>query len=162
MPFRLQPLLAAALLGAALPTFAAGTVEVSFIEPRQFSDAGTTAVETERNTRVLADELKRLSLRLPDGQQLRVEVLDVDLAGTVKLGRRGDLRVLRGGADWPSLRLRYTLSAAGQPLLSGEESIADLDYLGSPPPVAYGASLPYEQRLLQRWFTERIVGAQAQ
>ena len=162
MPYRLQPLLAAALLGAALPIFAAGTVEVSFVEPRQFSDAGATPLETERTTRVLSDELKRLGQRLPDGQQLRIEVLDVDLAGSLKPGRHGELRVLRGGADWPSLRLRYTLTADGRPLLTGEESIADLDYLGTLPPAAYGSSLPYEQRLLARWFNERIVRAQAQ
>lgn len=159
---RLQPVLFLALLGTALPLFAAGTIEVSFVEPQRFSDAGSTAQETERNTRVLADELQRLAQRLPDGQLLRVEVLDLDLAGSIKHGARGDVRVMRGGADWPSLRLRYTLSAEGRPLRTGEESIADLDYLHSLPPDPLGTSLPYEQRLLARWFNERIAGVQAQ
>ena len=162
MANRLPPVLALALLGAAPLTFAAGTVEVSFVEPQRFSDAGSNTVETERNTRVLADELQRLAQRLPDGQQLRVEVLDLDLAGSIRHGAHGDVRVLRGGADWPSLRLRYTLSSEGRPLRTGEESIADLDYLHSPPSDPTATRLPYEQRLLARWFSERIIGVQAQ
>jgi hypothetical protein len=162
MPSRLHAVLGPVLLGAALPLFAAGTVEVSFVDPQGFSDAGSTALETERNTRVLAEELHQLARRLPDGQQLRVEVLDIDLAGSVRHGSPVDLRVMRGGADWPSLRLRYTLSADGRPLRTGEESIADLDYLRAPPVNAPGTRLPYEQRLLARWFNERIAGVQAQ
>jgi hypothetical protein len=73
-----------------------------------------------------------------------------------------DLRVMRGGADWPSLRLRCTLSADGRPLSTEEESIADLDDLRAPPVNAPGTRLPYEQRLLARWFHERIAGVQAQ
>src|SRR5687767_4143961 len=90
---------AVAVSGAALlsTAHAAGTVEVVFVNPDEFSDAGRGSVEIGRTTQVLADHLKQLGAQLPDGQKLRVEVLDVDLAGELKPTRsRGDLRVLRG------------------------------------------------------------------
>ena len=154
--------LAAALLSAPLQAQAAGTVEVRFIEPRHFTDAGFGELATGRTTQALAEHLKRLGRALPDGQTLRIEVLDVDLAGNVKPGRRGDIRVLRGGADWPRIKLRYTLTEGARTLRSGEETLSDLNYLGTPPRGADSGLLPYEERLLSRWFGERFVAAQAQ
>jgi len=155
----------ATALAAAVVTMhahAAGVVEVKFIEPRHFTDAGFGELETARTTQALAEHLKRLGRALPDGQTLRIEVLDVDLAGNVKPGRRGDIRVLRGGADWPRIKLRYTLTEGARTLRSGEETLSDLNYLGTPPRGADSGLLPYEERLLSRWFGERFVAAQAQ
>ena len=60
----------------------------------------------------------RLGRRLPDGQTLTIAVLDLDLAGSLRPTPTGELRVLRGGADWPSMSLRYTLQADGRTLAS--------------------------------------------
>ncbi len=49
------------------------------------------------------------------GQVLKIDVLDLDLAGTVRPARRGagDIRIVRGGADAPHIRVRYALTAGG-------------------------------------------------
>lgn len=162
MPTSLRLIGAAALLAAALPLRAAGLVEVAFVEPRGFTDAGPTAAETERTTRELAAVVRSFAPRLPDGQTLRVEFTDVDLAGSVRPGSRGDIRVLRGGADVPVLEMRWALRAGERVLASGEDRLVDLDYLGTPPHGRSGAGLPYEERLLRRWFDDRVAVALAQ
>ncbi len=154
------PTLALTLSLAALCASAAGRVDVSFDEPRKFSDAGRSAIDTERTTQTLAEHLQRLGKRLPDNQTLRVEVLDVDLAGRVIPRPRADVRVLNGGADWPHIKLRYTLTADGRTLKSGEETLSDLNYLGTPQRSADG-NMPYETRMLTQWFEQRFGGAPA-
>ncbi|HMC17367.1 MAG TPA: DUF3016 domain-containing protein, partial [Albitalea sp.] len=106
----------------------------------------------ERHLQALAQH------RLPSDQVLKVEVLDVDLAGEERPSRRSgrDLRILRGGADWPRIQLRYTLEVNGRLLRSGEETLTDMSYLQGPI-GAYGTDpLRYEQRMLDKWF-ERLV-----
>jgi len=137
---------------------AAGVVDVSFVNPQQFADAGRGSVEIEHNTKILAEHLQGLAKRLPDGQTLKVEVLDVDLAGEVKpfFRHRDDVRVLKGTADWPRITLRYTLAAGGRTLASGEERVADLNYMQDLHGYRSQQALAHERRMLDRWFDELI------
>jgi hypothetical protein len=144
-----------ALAGLATAT-AAGQVELSFVEPARFSDAGFGEAETGRTVDALTRHLQGFAGRLPEGQTLRVEVLDVDLAGWVFPGSRRDVRVLRGRADAPSIRLRYTLTSEGRTLLAGEERLTDLDYLSSSALKQVSGDYGHELRLLDEWFKERI------
>ena len=81
------------------------------------------------------DDLKRhfikLGSTLPAGQDLRIEVTDVDLAGRMEPTSRAapDFRILRGGADWPIISLRFAVEANGQLIKRGDERIADMSYL---------------------------------
>jgi hypothetical protein len=157
---RLHRLAVAALLvGAAGALHAAGLVDVHFVEPARYADAGRTPAERERTLKVLGEHLKQLGARLPDGQRLRVDVLDIDLAGTLEPRRAVEVRVLRGRADVPAMTLRWTLSEGSRTLKSGEERITDLDYLergGRLPPAG---DLAYDRALLDRWFAERVAPA---
>jgi Protein of unknown function (DUF3016) len=147
---------------AALSTHAAGTVDVRFVQPETFADAGLPGFNRERTLRRLADEFQQLAQKLPDGQSMTVEVLDVDLAGDLDPTRGNiDQRVLRGKSDWPRIHLRYTLAAGGKPLKSGEEWIADLLYLDRRARLLDTRDLAYERRMLEDWFDERVLGAAA-
>lgn len=150
---------AAALVAMARPAHAAGQADVRFVEPDRFRDAGLLAADRERALAMLEAHLRQLAQRLPEGQRLRVDVLDVDLAGERILRPGTDVRVLRGGADVPRLHLKWSLEQGGDVLKSGEDRLRDLDYLGSGPrsPAAAG-ELPYEKRLLTRWFEASIQG----
>lgn len=136
---------------------AAGQVEVSFRPVDQLADVGR-GIDRERHVKALADHFKSLGARLPDGQRLEVEVLDVDMAGELRPTRRGDeVRVMKGAADWPKLELKWSLTSGGQTLRSGHERLSDLAYLqhplrGDTGPVAY------EARMIDRWFDERVLG----
>ena len=76
-----------ALAAVAASVRAAGTVQVQFVQPEKFADVRDQAFSWERNL----DMLKRLleSAAAPyvaDGQTLKIDVLDVDLAGEPKGG----------------------------------------------------------------------------
>lgn len=148
--------LAGTLCFAAAAT--AGPVEVKWTQPERYTDVGWLEADRVRNLEALRRHFEGLGARLPAGQTLVVEILDVDLAGEEIPGAlRGErVRVLKGRADWPRMRLRYTFTAPGQPARSGEETLADMAYLqrvlrtGDEP-------LPYEARMVDEWFEQRIV-----
>jgi hypothetical protein len=139
-------------LAIAAAAAGAGTAEVRFVEPQKFSDAGFGALEIGRNTEELADHLKRLAGRLPEGQTLKVEVLDVDLAGKREYRAAREIRILRGGADWPRIDLRYELVADGRTLKSGSEHLASMNYLMDTGAFSMQGHLSHEERMLSRWF----------
>ena len=58
-------------------------------------------------------------------------MLDVDLAGEMRFdrSRAANVRVLLGMADWPRIKLRYTLESAGQPVRRVEQTVSDMAYL---------------------------------
>jgi len=153
---------AALLLTAALcctgPAFAAVTVQVEFLTPERYADAGSFGREREGNLQHLAAHLQRLAEKnLADGQSLRIEVLDVDLAGRSRpLGTRSDVRLLEGGADWPRISLRYVLESPGDAAQRGEDQLADLNYLGRRLAALRDEPLPYEKALLDAWFERRF------
>jgi Protein of unknown function (DUF3016) len=152
------------LVAIALPAAVAGTVTVTFAKAGRFADAGATPWEERANLDRLAGHLQALGQRhLPEDQSLKIEVLDVDLAGTLRPSRRfaGEVRIVRGHADWPSMTLRYTLERAGAALLSGQERLADLDYTRG---IAVGRGsdpLHYEKHMLDEWFKARFVERRA-
>lgn len=153
-------LFALCLATAAASNAAAGAVEVSFIEPDRFADVGATPWEREARLKDLTAHLQALGRRLlPADQTLKIEVLDVDLAGEPRPSARSgrDLRIIRGGADWPRIQLRYTLGADGRPARSGEDRVADLNYTQGPVGSRSSEPLFYEKRMLDQWFETRFV-----
>jgi hypothetical protein len=142
------------------PAMAAGKIEVRFEQPNKYSDAGRNAFDRERTLKSLGDYLQSLAVKLPDNQTLQVDVLDVDLAGEVEHNWRGsgqDVRVLRGRADAPHIRLRYSLQSGGQAMRAGQDDVADLNYFfASPPRDRQHSDLPFEKRMLQQWFVQHF------
>jgi Protein of unknown function (DUF3016) len=151
-------LAAAGSLLLALPAAAAGLVEVKYTEPDKYVDIGFGSYERERNLQALSQSFQRLAQSLPEGQTLKVEVLDIDLAGEPRLGSVRDLRVLRGGADWPRIKIRYSLQSGNTTLKSGDALLSDPTYLFAQRPInPREGPLPYEQRMLVRWFTDTFM-----
>ena len=160
MRFLKQAAIPAVVMAMATGSAMAGEVKISFVDQASFSDAGATPWEEQATLDALAKHLQALGKRyLPADQVLKVELLDVDLAGTVRPSRRAgtSLRFVRGGADWPRIKLRYTLEVNGQPLLNGEESVADMDYANSLGSSRGSGPLHYEKHMLDGWFKARFV-----
>lgn len=150
-------------LSLALTCFAtqAGTVSIQFIEPGKYIDAGRGhALEDTQAT--LSDHFKHLGATLPAAQTLEIQVLEIDLAGEVRPWQRvwPEVRVMRGSVDWPRMTLRFTLRDGERVVARGEESVSDMNYLrGSTAQSGRTSeSLPYEKRMLTRWFNERLLG----
>lgn len=164
---KLMPLSLAVTLAAAsvsLPV-RAGSVEVRYDSRATHSDAGSTPAEREKNLAALAGVLRELGQRrLPAAQTLEVELLDLDLTGTVRLSRHpvGEVRVVTGRADGPRIRLRYALGDGGRTLASGEETLyeAALPRLGDARDSTGGDPLRHERTLLDHWFAKRFAAPQ--
>lgn len=148
---------------AALGTAHAGTVSVSYAQDARFTDAGRTPWDRESVTQDLTRHLQSLGKQyLPADRELKVEVLDIDLAGEMRPSRRTfqDVRVARGRADWPQITVRYSLVSNGQVLKSAEETISDMDYLNRTSGRYANESLHSEKRMLDDWFKARFVAPQ--
>ena len=137
----------------------AGTVTVAYQANAQYTDAGATPWDREANLKELQAYLQGLGPKyLPADRSVRIEVLDVDLAGDVRpLRHRGDERILRGRSDWPRITVRYTVSSGDKVLQSAEETVTDMDYLHRMTDLKGYESLHYEKRMLDTWFKQRFV-----
>lgn len=162
MSHPIRPFVAALLCVVAASAAQAGRVDVSFDAQGSFTDAGTTPHEREQRLAALAEHLKALGRSgLGDDRTLRIELIDLDLAGTLRPVPRPagtQVRVLRGLADGPHIELRYTLSDASRVISSGHETLFDA---GSVRPAPAGDSsggdpLRHEKRLLDHWFAQRF------
>jgi len=148
------------LLSACLGTTSAGAaVTVSFTNPASYTDMGSYRDEPSTEMKEIETHLKQLGERyLSPHQLLKIEVLDVDLAGSVSYSNhlRRDVRILRGKADWPSIKLHYVLESDGRVLLDQQENVADMGYLEHPNKHYSGQFLQYEKQMLDDWFRQRF------
>lgn len=152
-PSTLAAALSAALLlatGAAL----AGPATVTFANPDQFADLPRESWNRDDVLADLTDHFAALAAKLPAGQELKVEVLDLDLAGRTWPGLWGarDLRVLNGGADWPHMKFRYQIVQDGSVVKSGEETVSNMNYMWGLNRYSSGDALRYEKQMLDTWF----------
>ncbi|CAN5354205.1 hypothetical protein BH09PSE6_BH09PSE6_24120 [soil metagenome] len=147
----------------------AADVTVTFIDPEHYRDAAyrepfLSGALTPDVRRDLAGFLVELGgKRLPPTESLRIEVLDVDLAGRLRptgSAAIDEIRVMRD-FDWPRIKLRYTLSRGEQVLASGEDNVTDMDYLQTVNRYSPGDRLRYEKPMLERWFRRTLEPAQA-
>jgi hypothetical protein len=133
-------------------------VQINFVEPENFTDVRDRTYSREQNLKAL--ERIFTSVAQPyvaDGQTLKIDVLDVDLAGEVRPGARAwDVRVLRGRADWPRITFRWSVEGAGVAPRSGEVTVRDMAYLQRIPPSTADTALVYERRMLDEWFKEHF------
>jgi Protein of unknown function (DUF3016) len=140
---------------------AAGTVQLSFVKPEGFADIHDRTYSRERNLKSLEQVITSAAKPyVADGQTLKIEILDVDLAGEVRSGARAwDVRVLRGGVDWPRITLRWSLDGAATSPRSGEAVVQDMAYLQRISPALADTSLVYERRMLDEWFKQQFAKA---
>lgn len=148
----------AAVLALGAGAASAG-VTVNYVESDKFADLPFAPWERKEVLDDLASFFAELGKSLPAGQDLTVDVTEIDLAGREYPNTRGarDLRILKGGADWPIMELRYTLSANGQVLTSGNAKLTDMNYLGRANRMSDGDRLRYEKRMIEDWFNKTIL-----
>ncbi|MFL6659930.1 MAG: DUF3016 domain-containing protein [Massilia sp.] len=149
---------AAATLAMVFAGQAFAGATVTYVAPDHFADVPFSSVERDHLLQDLSRHFDKLAAKLPAGQQLNVEVTDVDLAGQTWPARSAgrDIRVLNGRADWPHLTMHYTVTQDGQTLKSGTETITDMNYQMHRNRYDEGDSLRYEKRMLDTWFQERL------
>jgi len=138
---------------------ASAGVTVTYIESDKFADLPFAPWEREQVLKELSEYFGKLGEKLPQGQDLTLEVTDIDLAGreypNMRSGR--ELRVLQGTADWPIMNLRYTLSQNGQVRKTGDARLSDMNYMQRINRFSDSDSLRAEKRMIEEWFNETIL-----
>lgn len=161
MHLTLRTAAAVAVLAFATAGSAMAGVTVAYDNPQNFTDAKLYYGFSKVDKFVLKDlgrHLDKLGQRyLPADQTLKIEVLDIDLAGYFRrFGRAGDNVRILDQATWPRIKLRYTLSKDGAVLSEGEDYLIDQNYLTYAYVGSTTDSLRYEKRLLTDWFQKRF------
>jgi hypothetical protein len=133
-------------------------VTVTFNQSKRYTDVPFATWDRENVLAQLGDHFKKLGEYLPPGQDLHIEVLDIDLAGReVPNFRTGnDIRVTTGRADWPRMELRYSLEQNGQVLKSGDAQLQDMNYQMTRSHYFDSEPFRYEKQMIDDWFEKTI------
>ncbi|WDY60413.1 DUF3016 domain-containing protein [Pseudomonas sp. PSKL.D1] len=168
-----NPLMCAVLMALSVNSMAQGAapaqVEVRFDHPEKFRDASLDSNGYERGAddyvmKTLTQYLQKLGQRyLPPGQQLVIDIRDIDLAGRFEPwhSRAYDVRFMRD-ITWPSIDLTYTLNQPGKPAVVAQEHVSDKMYLSRPGRAASSNDRLYaEKAMLDEWFRTRFAARPA-
>jgi hypothetical protein len=151
---------AVAAVFALAASAASAEVTVNYVNTEKFADLPTGDWERKKVLEDLAAYFKKLGEDLPKGQDLNLNIYNVDLAGQEVPGQRatGDMRVRDGKNDWPLIELQYSLTANGQIIDNGDAKISDVAYLQRMMKRAYEMDeLRFEKRMVQEWFKKTIL-----
>ncbi|APA71669.1 MULTISPECIES: DUF3016 domain-containing protein [unclassified Janthinobacterium] len=139
----------------------AGT-EVNFKQPEKFTDLPYEQRDRESALKELAEHFDKLGKSLKPGQNLKIDVNDLDLAGRENPAMRStqDIRIMNGRTDWPGMRLHYVLEEDGKVISSGDAALSDMAYMTRINPYSTGDKLRYEKLMIDDWFAKTF-GAKA-
>jgi hypothetical protein len=137
---------------------ASAAVTVNFVKPENYPDMPFSPVDRDRTLKDIGDYITSLGTNLPQGTDVRIDVLDLDLAGRLEPSRRGDrdIRIMRGGADWPRMKLHYSIESGGKVVNSGDADLQDMDYQFSANRLSDSDPLRYEKKMIDDWFYKTI------
>jgi hypothetical protein len=154
--------LAFTVMSFGLAASARAAVQVSFDNPDRYTDAETRRVASgpalTPTLQGIESQFKSLSDRhLAADQVLKVDILDIDLAGRYEPWRpfASDVRVMRP-VDWPRITLRYSLEDKSGILASGDETLRDMNYLDHANLNYSDDPLRYEKAMISDWFMARL------
>lgn len=130
--------------------------QVQYDKPDEFTDVPFEPVKRDSVLKDLTAHFEKLGQILPSGQNLQINVTDIDLAGREEPRLRGinDLRIMTGRADWPRMSLHYVLlQQDGKVIRSGDSTLSDMSYLNKVNRYANDDRLRYEKQMIDEWFT---------
>ena len=140
--------------------------EVVFFEPEKFTDVkenGLSDSEKDRNAilgELRAHIIKEANRLLAPGQQLKITVTDVDLAGEFEPWRGGsmaDIRIVKE-IYAPDIKLAFQLLAAdGTVIKQGDRHLRDMGFMMT---LSINQNDPrrYEKELLDNWLRQELRG----
>lgn len=153
-----QSLFLAGLCGLGVSYAASAAVSVTFVKPENYADMPFMQSDKDRVMKELVAHFNKLGAQLPAGQDLLIDILDIDLAGRIEPQYRGahDVRILKGGADWPTMQIRYRVESKGTVVKSGEARVNDMNYLRHRPRYDTSDLIRYEKQMLDDWFAKTL------
>ncbi|WP_371186935.1 DUF3016 domain-containing protein [Thalassotalea maritima] len=160
---RLVKNIAFALAGsvAVAATSYAGQAEVNWVDPQSYTDirSGDESRKRfeERVFKELEQHISELAAKLPAEQTLKMDVVNLDLAGEIRymVGPNNDsIRVIED-LYFPKMRFNYSLlDKDGKVLAQGKENIKDMGFFNSTHQRLNRESFTYEKAMISDWFEE--------
>ena len=143
------------LFSVIVPSAFAATSEVTWTNPEEYRDIHHGENHRKkfqaRVFRGFEEHFAKLASSLPEGQTLKVEVTDVDLAGDVFVSHR-QVRVVKE-IYFPRLKFKYqVIDKDGNEVKQGEENLKDMNFMMTSSLKYNNDFLRYEKRLLDNWF----------
>jgi hypothetical protein len=134
----------------------AATSEVTWTDYEKYRDirAGNNNRKSfrERTFKSLEEHFSKLAEKLPEGQVLKIEVTDVDLAGDTLAGGMDRIRIVKEIYS-PRMNFSYQLvNADGSEILKDEIVLKDMNFMRSSQLKYRNDSLGYEKKMLDDWF----------
>ncbi|MBW9117015.1 DUF3016 domain-containing protein [Rhizobium cauense] len=138
---------------------AQASIRITFVKPETFRDDDFRNRARRENAMAAFTKYFELLDRryLTRNQQLSIEITDIRLAGQYEpwRPRYADVRILRDITP-PRFSVRYRFKSGGT-VVTGQETITDMNYLSLPGARYSGDQFVYEKEMLRDWFRKRFV-----
>ena len=142
---------------------AQGTVSVRWEDPAQFTEIRYSHNRWEARQGNWVEQLatylrERAEKRLPQGEQLDVNIVDIRRAGNYEPWHTAfnDVRVLRDIYP-PRMTLTFKrIAADGRVIAEGERKLSDMGFLMSGNAVGSHDPLRYEKHMIDRWLAREL------
>ncbi len=136
----------------------AATSEVTWTDYKEYRDihAGEESRKhfRERTFKNFEKHFAKLASKLPEGQVLKIDVTDVDLAGDTHAGGINRMRIVKEIYS-PRMNFSYQLeNADGSEVTAGEIKLKDMNFMSTSNLRYRHESLGYEKKMLDEWFVD--------
>jgi hypothetical protein len=134
----------------------AATVEVTWTDYDKYRDIdpgeGHRKHFRENTFQSFEKHFSKLATKLPEGQVLKIEVTDIDLAGDTHDAGISRLRIIRD-IYFPRMNFSYQLiDANGSVMLTDDVILKDMSFMMGASLRYRQESLGYEKKMLDDWF----------
>jgi len=139
-----------------VPATKAATSEIKWTNPDDYRDIYPGEEHRkhfrERTFKALEKHFSILAKQLPQGQLLKVEVTDIDLAGDVHHGGIRQIRLVKE-IYFPKMKFSYqVVDVKNNELSAGQVDLKDMSFMMGSNLKYRNDSLGYEKKMLDNWF----------
>lgn len=143
-------------------------ISVAWVSPKEFTDVKESNFSSKKYRKYVFNQLEKhldeLSRDLPEGQNIRFEVTNLDLAGRIEFANMlgfgtgvQDVRVMRD-IDIPRIKFSYQLKDNNGEIISADEvNLKDMSYLRNASTLRRDRPFYYEKKMLSRWFKKQLL-----
>ena len=136
----------------------AATSEVSWTDYKKYRDIQpgneNRKYFRERTFKNFEKHFTKLAESLPEGQILKIDVTNVDLAGDTHIGGINRLRIVKE-LYFPRMDFSYQLvNTDGGEIVSGKAELKDMNFMMGSSLRYRNDSIGYEKKMLDDWFVK--------
>jgi len=144
-----------------VPATKAATSEIKWTNPDDYRDIYPGEEHRkhfrERTFKALEKHFSILAKQLPQGQLLKVEVTDIDLAGDVHHGGIRQIRLVKE-IYFPKMKFSYqVVDVKNNELSAGQVDLKDMSFMMGSNLKYRNDSLGYEKKMLDNWFKKAFL-----